>query len=359
MNYNHFVNNYNIYDVNMRRYPSPIPEVIYDSKFNNCHNNFNLIDNNIKDLCKFRPDLNNQQKKEEDHFIINDKKEDNKNSPDLDEEITIYFNFLDDSNKEVKTKLSEKFSDLLKKAKKYDKQCHAIHNFEVIDINKTITENHIKNGDKIFFIELSKKKGENKDNSIERDENEQLQKWLQEYKETKLSDYYSVMNTIVDKTNIPPLNLKINKEELIDFIISKEKEVGIKVKEHQHMLVYCLTQFSWICNKCKKMYDKYIGTYFCSVCDFNLCDSCRAEGNYSKKKEFPENIQDSKIKLNSKFLPSKNHEHRLIYCRTSRKLFESNRWFCNNCKQEFNNDIWSFYCTLCDYDLCTDCAGIH
>ena len=322
-----------------------------NSKFNNCQNNLNLIDNNnIKDLCKDRSGLNN------------DKKEDNKNSPNLDEEkeITIYFNFLDDSNEEVKAKYKEKLCDLFKKINKYSSHYQAaIHNFEVIDINKTIAENHIKNGDKIFFIQLSKEKGENKNISFERDEIEQLQKWLQEYKDTKLSNYNSVMNTIVDKTNIPPFNLKINKEDLINFIISKGKEVGIKVKEHPHILVYCLTQFNWFCKKCNKIYSKYKGTYFCSFCDFNLCDSCRAEGNYSKKKEFPENIQDSEIKLNYKFLPPKNHEHRLVYCRTSRKLFESNRWFCNNCQKEFNNDIWSFYCTLCDYDLCIDCAGIH
>ena len=30
--------------------------------------------------------------------------------------------------------------------------------------------------------------------------------------------------------------------------------------------------------------------------------------------------------------------------------------FAINAKDDFSNKIWTFYCTNCDYDLCSKCA---
>ena len=49
-------------------------------------------------------------------------------------------------------------------------------------------------------------------------------------------------------------------------------------------------------------------------------------------------------------------KHNLIYCRSSRNFIGYNTWICDKCDTEFNNDIWSFFCTYCDYDLCCECA---
>ena len=50
------------------------------------------------------------------------------------------------------------------------------------------------------------------------------------------------------------------------------------------------------------------------------------------------------------------HEHKMIYCRTSRNYNKTTSWTCNLCKTSYENKIWSFYCKLCDYDICLKCS---
>ena len=88
-----------------------------------------------------------------------------------------------------------------------------------------------------------------------------------------------------------------------------------------------------------------------------MCDKCREEGYYNQMRPFPENIQPCNIHYNEKFLKSKFHEDNLVLCRTSRKMRGSTSWYCNGCQREFDEDIWSFYCTKCDFDLCSSCMG--
>jgi hypothetical protein len=199
---------------------------------------------------------------------------------------------MEDSTIEVKTKFNEKFYDLLKKTKKKSKIMDkyeevALHNCELIDKEKTIIDNNIKNGDNILFFKPLDKKGQNNDN-IEKELNEQLQRLFEEYKAIKLAKYFSLMESIKDARNIPPFKFKYNKDELYAFILSKEKEFSVKVKEHDHKLVYCLTKFEcWVCNKCNELCGQLIGKYYCSLCNYNFCENCRIKYNYTKKREFP------------------------------------------------------------------------
>ena len=50
------------------------------------------------------------------------------------------------------------------------------------------------------------------------------------------------------------------------------------------------------------------------------------------------------------------HDHKLIYCRTSRSEDRLTNWSCDICSKTYNHKIWSFYCTECDYDICLKCA---
>ena len=88
-----------------------------------------------------------------------------------------------------------------------------------------------------------------------------------------------------------------------------------------------------------------------------MCDKCHTKGEYIKKKIFPEGITPSNIDIKNPILKYNNHEHPLIYCRSSRSVIRYNTWICDICDCKYKNDIWSFYCTQCDYDLCTKCAG--
>ena len=51
------------------------------------------------------------------------------------------------------------------------------------------------------------------------------------------------------------------------------------------------------------------------------------------------------------------HEHPLIFCFTPGRQKYGSIWTCNKCFYNYNYQISSFYCTFCDYDLCSNCLS--
>ena len=249
----------------------------------------------------------------------------------------------------IDCKNEEKLSDIINRFKEINNIKEpmniAITNGDKIkDKEKKLNELGIENNQLILFIsqiknnekEIIEKK---KQFHLTEDEKIQLKKWLKEYKENKI----------------------INKEKDIDsffkYTKQKEKISSIDVKEHPHKLVYCISILNWKCSLCDINYTKEKAKYYCCICDFNMCDKCHTKGEYIKKKIFPEGITPSNIDIKNPILKYNNHEHPLIYCRSSRSVIRYNTWICDICECKYKNDIWSFYCTQCDYDLCTKCAG--
>ena len=145
------------------------------------------------------------------------------------------------------------------------------------------------------------------------------------------------------------------------FLMEKDRKVGlgIHVKEHDGRLVYILANKAWTCRICKKDYPKENPRYYCSICGYSMCEDCHYKKKYYMKKSFPEGTKPSNPSVNIHCLHTDYHPHRLVYCRTSRRFLGYNSWNCDNCRESFNNRVWSFYCTKCDYDLCCDCCGFH
>ena len=127
---------------------------------------------------------------------------------------------------------------------------------------------------------------------------------------------------------------------------------GIKLNIHDEPLVYLISNKNWKCQTCFKNFDKSVPTYYCSDCDFNVCNECKNKLNSEQKYNlfYTENNRNFEFKLVS----LKSHNHKLIYCLTQRNN-EPTSWICNNCSRNFGNRDWSFYCTRCDYDICFDC----
>ena len=69
------------------------------------------------------------------------------------------------------------------------------------------------------------------------------------------------------------------------------------------------------------------------------------------KKKFDE---FSKIpdKINKNSFASKYHNHPLIFLET----LDRQGWYCNECKKSRSSYVKSYYCTICDYDLCDEFA---
>ena len=274
---------------------------------------------------------------------------DNINNSQSNNEIKLRFAFTTGETFFIDCKNEEKLSDIINRFKEINNIKEpmniAITNGEKIkDKEKKLNELGIENNQLILFIsqiknnekEIIEKK---KQFHLTEDEKIQLKKWLKEYKENKI----------------------INKEKDIDsffkYTKQKEKISSIDVKEHPHKLVYCISILNWKCSLCDINYTKEKAKYYCCICDFNMCDKCHTKGEYIKKKIFPEGITPSNIDIKNPILKYNNHEHPLIYCRSSRSVIRYNTWICDICDCKYKNDIWSFYCTQCDYDLCTKCAG--
>ena len=273
----------------------------------------------------------------------------NINNLQSNNEIKLRFAFTTGEAFFIDCKNEEKLSDIINRFKEINNIKEpmniAITNGEKIkDKEKILNELEIENNQLILFIsqiknnekEIIEKK---KQFHLTEDEKIQLKKWLKEYKENKI----------------------INKEKDIDsffkYTKQKEKISSIDVKEHPHKLVYCISILNWKCSLCDINYTKEKAKYYCCICDFNMCDKCHTKGEYIKKKIFPEGITPSNIDIKNPILKYNNHEHPLIYCRSSRSVIRYNTWICDICECKYKNDIWSFYCTQCDYDLCTKCAG--
>ena len=127
---------------------------------------------------------------------------------------------------------------------------------------------------------------------------------------------------------------------------------GIKINEHDHTLIYLINNKKWLCKLCSKSYDSNIAKFYCSICDFNVCNSCKEKINHEKKNM---NLNTNLRKYSDiTSVDIKYHNHSLIYCNTSRNEKETS-WFCDKCKIKYGPQNWSFYCTKCDYDLCDNC----
>ena len=90
----------------------------------------------------------------------------------------------------------------------------------------------------------------------------------------------------------------MNPKELIRFLMIRSEIIspGIIILEHEHELVCCLTNENWKCNQCKKNYKSHDEKFFCSLCDYYMCQKCRIQKNYERRKMIKKNvIHDEKI----------------------------------------------------------------
>jgi len=351
---------------------NPVFNIINQSQsdVNSDINTFNIIN----------PQFNNIQEEEQNNILTQSKfikeavdsltkgPENNGSNPEISQneqsnnKINIVFILMDKKQRfDLTVNLNDIFLDILSNFLRENEINNnyylAIHNYNVVNKEKTMRELNIKNGDEISLYSNSMKK---KNSHLEEDDLEILNSFMDEYRAEKLNQYQKELNKAIrEKRTLPRFNSKINHEELIQFLFKRAKDYtsGIKIREHDHDLVCCLTNFSWKCNLCKKNYDCQEEKFCCSLCDFNMCQACRKLKNYERRKAIKKDITPYNEKYRNKYLVSSLHEHKLIYCITSRNYFGETFWNCDICGKKGN--YWAFYCTLCDFDLCADCFKKH
>ena len=114
-----------------------------------------------------------------------------------------------------------------------------------------------------------------------------------------------------------------------------------------------ITNRNWICNICRKTYDENIPTFYCTKCDFGACNKCMKK--LSDEQKYPLNNDGDRKSYELKKINIDYHKHPLFYCITSRNSNKKTNWTCNKCREDFDENEWSFYCSKCDYDICYNC----
>lgn len=335
---------------------------------NNLANSFNAVNN----LCNSFNNLSINNNFQNNMYNSQEIKQ-TMNISDVNSEVQINFRFVNAEIFKISAKLGEKFIDVIDKFKNDEcpkelRKCLSLALFngeKIKDLSKTLLELNIKNGAQILFMDCeseidNKEQNDKKDKEEEyiltERENEQMKKLRLEYDTYKSN---KAQNTQQNNNNTNEENEQNNDDNFDDFLIRNDRQIGVSVKEHEHKLVYCVTDLNWSCNTCNTNYNKEDGKYFCSLCDYSMCENCHYNKKYFMKKSFPPGIKPSNSSVNIHCLKAAYHDHRLVYCRSSRHFYGFNHWNCDNCRNSFSNKTWSFYCTVCDFDLCSDCCGFH
>ena len=286
-----------------------------------------------------------------------DLKPETSKTEETDNKINIEFNY-----NNVKTKLkvdpNRKFSDILSEFLNGNNVNNhiAIHNYHLIKKEANLIENNIRDNDEILIINIFEKENISNSNP-EKDESEIINFLFEIYKATKFFEYLrKIYDEKKEGKNLSHFEKKVNREDLIKFLydVSYIISPSIKILEHEHKLICCLTNDDlWECNQCQKKYNCQEEKFYCSLCDYKMCHACRKKKNYDRRKTIKNNFNKENKKLKESGLTDKKN-HKLIYCLTSRNYFGETFWDCNKCGKKKNNG-WSFYCSICDYDVCIDC----
>ena len=350
-NFNNGVNNFGINqlnnNINLGNYYVNPTNFNFNISQNNTNQNYQNINSNINqqyNIPNFYNSFNNMNSydtnlklKPNNSEEINQRKSIN----NLEKEIIINFNLINGLNYKIKAKLKEKFIDVVNRFR--NNNCPidqknllnfpTCHGKMIINLNKTLLELNIKNGEEIIFINYQSKSPKNyvqieEEDDDDGDDDIEDNEYILTQREKELIRIMKLKydNIYLNKelNNNLNLNQKHNKiPDFIEFIESIDSEKpGIIVKEHGHLLVYCLTNLNYICNICKKIYSKDNMKYYCSLCDYNMCENCHFERKYFMKKSFPFGVKPSNTTVNIHFLQTDYHKHRLVFCRTSRRFTE-------------------------------------
>ena len=152
-----------------------------------------------------------------------------------------------------------------------------------------------------------------------------------------------------------PFNKNENKLLLL---INKPIIIG----SHNHPLIFCFTperaKFgqNWVCNKCSSNYNYENASFYCTFCDFDVCENCLASYKLNEVDIYNSNNNQINIPaLDNNFnwqtkLPL--HEHFLTLIKRKSNNYS---WKCRNCSKIYNENDLSYYCSLCDYNICQNC----
>ena len=144
---------------------------------------------------------------------------------------------------------------------------------------------------------------------------------------------------------------------------------SVMTLDHPHPLFNCLTpqraNYSnfWTCRKCQCNYTYNVPTFYCTICDFDICQKCLMAYplyqielyDYNNSGYNFNNViinqQDPNLRLNLH-----NHPLKIIQIPIyNSKKFGINCLKCNNKINKINSNDAFCYCSLCNFYICANC----
>ena len=171
----------------------------------------------------------------------------------------------------------------------------------------------------------------------------------------------SVLSQIVPNGQTYNLDMGNSKNMLLSLIHS-----SIKILDHPHPLYSCLTpqraQYSqsWTCRKCGCNYTYNIPSFYCTACDFDLCQKCLIQYQLYQielydYKNNSNNFNDIMINPNDPNLRSNIHNHSMKLIQVINYNANKYNICCLICKNKINSGDNFFYCSLCNFFVCNNC----
>ena len=168
-----------------------------------------------------------------------------------------------------------------------------------------------------------------------------------------------------------------------NFNISEKFYDGpILIPHHEHPVIHCFHDNTFNCNICKSAFIEEkqaqkinkMGSFCCTLCNLDICDNCFGEIELYKIVFYEPNQIKNKDNLNNnlelsdrgwkKFKCHHIHSMPLIIKGTDQFGWE---YICSECHKSYatystNNQEnvyiskYLYYCSICDYCLCIECA---
>lgn len=163
----------------------------------------------------------------------------------------------------------------------------------------------------------------------------------------------------LNQNNAHPYDITMsNNKGILTFIFNN----SLIVPEHPHPLLRCFTperkqKFQyWICKECQCKYFYNVSSYYCTFCDYDMCQRCMLLHPVYKVQMYFYNNEKFKmnnnININNVNYRPFIHEH--VMALIQMENFNSNIK-CMKCQKNIQNIEHFYYCSLCNFFICKEC----
>ena len=204
-------------------------------------------------------------------------------------------------------------------------------------------------------------RGEIEQNKIKESKKEVIKdEQVSEFKEDEIINLEKKEKEEIKKKKIVSIEIidENNEEGILrlksKLVINKKTENKILSPFHKHYLYLSITErflnCNYSCNICQKEFNNNAPSYYCTICDYDLCEECAKITELNDKNEEDTNYSSEGFFWQFKSKTHNNHQLTLLRLKNIIKPFD-----CEVCKQSIDPEDYFYFCSGCEYFLCEEC----